>query len=467
MNKTLLLIIIDFLFLNLIALTQWDKLEVSRPPAPVGVTVAEDPGDTPTPQEEDLIAAMKQSLVAESSRRESLAAKLASTESVLIQREQNLSQIEAEKMRLQTVLSDTRENADQMQRQLVEALEDSTVNKAQMERLRRELEAKRAEAEKQQAEIVALEKAKAEARQKIEGLSVAVRVAEQEKLLLKETAETFKQQAQAERVEREKVQATTVKLAQGVGQLAEKSVELTREIRDNRPVNANVIFNDFLANRVDTFFTAYRKTFLGPVARDRDARTIFVTDGAQVYALLHMSETPFAIRESGVDWERLRVRFSAASGYQSEVGRIDFLSVDPRIVVLPVDATQVAALGVKVYRTAIDPFKFTEAVLINGGGAGYGEVTFKLDASQPGYVQVDNRLMKRLFGDFAPSKGDLVMSKTGELLGIMVNSDYCVLVNMFTVLRSINTGDDIKAQETGIVLDALTSRYRNLPVKLQ
>ena len=33
-----------------------------------------------------------------------------------------------------------------------------------------------------------------------------------------------------------------------------------------------------------------------------------------------------------------------------------------------------AALGVKVYPTALEPFKFPEAVLVNGGGKGYGEV---------------------------------------------------------------------------------------------
>jgi hypothetical protein len=51
-------------------------------------------------------------------------------------------------------------------------------------------------------------------------------------------------------------------------------------------------------------------------------------------------------------------------------------------------------------------------------------VGFKLDFSQPGFVRVDDRLFKRLFGDFAPSRGDLGLSKTGELLGISVIGDY-------------------------------------------
>jgi X-X-X-Leu-X-X-Gly heptad repeat protein len=478
MNKTLLLIIIDFLFLNLIALTQWEKLEVSRPPAPVGPEMAADPGDGPSPRDQDLVAAMQLSLADENSRREALAQKLAGTEealaetnAALTERERNLQRLAQEKSRLDSQLTESRQTATmlsaQIQRQLAQAARDASLSKEQMERLRKELEAKRAEAERQRNDIAQLEQQQEQAREKIEGLAVAVKVAEQEKQLLKDTAETFKQQAAAERDERVKVQATTVQLAEGVGQLAEKSGELTKEIRDNRPINANQLFNEFVANRVTTSFAAYRKTFLGPINRDTDARTILITDGDKIYALMHISDTPFSLRENGADWERLKVTFAKGPNYRSPVPRLDFLSLDPRIIAVPVEQAQAAALGVKIYQTALEPFKFPEAVLINGGGYGYGEVSFKLDAGQPGYVRVDNRLMKRLFGDFAPSKGDLVFSKTGELLGIMVNNDYCAVVNNFLPAGSLETGDDITAQETGAILDAMVARYRALPLRLQ
>ncbi len=125
------------------------------------------------------------------------------------------------------------------------------------------------------------------------------------------------------------------------------------------------------------------------------------------------------------------------------------------------------ALGAKAYPLAADPFKFPEAVLVNGGGKGYGEVGFKLDASQPGFVRVDNRIFKRIFGDFSPSRGDLVFSKTGELLGIMVNSDYCALLGNFTPAKTMKTGDDVKTQVTSQILDDLSARYRALPLPLQ
>lgn len=463
MNKTLLLILCDFLLLNLLALTRWEKAEpipAKRPPVPEMEANA-------ATKDQDLVAAMKQSLADEQATREQLAQKLASAETTLSVREQNLAEIQAEKAKLASTLLVTQRTAEDISRKFAAATQESSLTKEQLAKLQRELEEKQAEALRQEKAIAKLELQQGEARQRIEGLAVAVKVAEQEKVMLKETAETFKQQAVAERKEREKVQAVTVQLAQGVGQLAESSGQLTREIRDNRPVNANVLFNDYLANRVNTTFTANRPGFFGEIRRVREAQTVFVTDGRQVYALLHIADTPFSLLEPGADWTNLAIEFTRPPDYRSPTAAISFLSLDPRVVALPVDTSQVSSLGIKVYQLALEPVKFPEAVLINGGGKGYGEVGFKLDAAQPGYVRVDNRFFKRLFGDFAPSRGDLVLSKTGELLGLMVNSDYCALVNNFLPVQTIQTGDNVKAQSTGALLDNLAARYRALPFKLQ
>lgn len=463
MNKTLLLIICDFLLLNLLALTRWENAEPTRPNTP---PVPEMAANAQT-KDQDLVAAMRQSLTDEQSSRQQLTEKLSSAESTLAAREQNLAALQTEKNNLTITLSSTQKTADELGQKVAAATQEASMTKEQLAQLQRELEQKRADAERQQQALSGLEKQQAESRQRIEGLTVQVKVAEQEKQLLRETADTFKQQAQAERVEREKVQATTVQLAQGVGQLAEKSADLTKEIRDNRPINANVLFSDFLANRVRTTFTAVKPALFGQTNRTREAQTVFVTDGKDVYALLHLADTPFSLLEPGADWDKLTVEFSKPPSYRSMASEIRFLSIDPRVVAVPVTPAQVQAIGAKVYQTALEPFKFPEAVLINGGGKGYGEVGFKLDASQRGYVQVDNRLFKRLFGDFAPSRGDLVLSKTGELLGIMVNSDYCALVNNFLPSKTIATGDDVKAQQTSQILNDVTARYQGLPFKLQ
>ena len=467
MNKTLLLILCDFLLLNLLALTRWEKVEPARPKQPPVPELAANA----VSKEQDLVETMRQSLADEKSVRDQLAEKLSATDAALIAREQTLAAAQAEKLKLAAQLSDTQRTANDLGQRVATATQEATMTREQLAQLQRELAEKQAEADRQKAALAALEKQQAEerntARKQIETLTMAVVVGEQERKNLQEKAVELKTQVEAERTERVKAQETTTQLAQGVGQLAEKSGELTKEIRDNRPVNANVLFNDFLANRVTATFTAERKGFLGQVNRTKEASTVLVSDGRQIYALLHVADTVFSFGETGVDWEKFSIELSRASGNRGTAAVLQFLAQDPRIVVLPVDAVQAAALGAKVYPLAVDPVKFPDAVLISGGGKGYGEVGFKLDASQPGFVRVDNRIFKRLFGDFAPSRGDLVFSKTGELLGIMVNSDYCAVLKDFTPVTSIRTGSDVLAQHTGLLLDSLSSRVLALPLKLQ
>ena len=470
MNKTLLLILCDFLLLNLLALTRWEKAEPPRPRQP---PVPELAANAVT-KDQDLVETMRLSLADEQKTRDELAQKLSAADTALAAREQSLTQLQSERAKLAqekdaaaSALASTQKTAQDLQQKVASATQEATMTKEQLAQLQRALAEKQAEAERQKQALATLEQAHAEARKQIEGLTMAVVVAEQEKKNLRETADALKTQVQAERTERIKVQEATAQLATGVGQLAEKSGELTKEIRENRPINANVLYNDFQANRVTATFAATRKGLFGQVNRQTEANTVLVTDGRQIYALLHVSETPFSLSENASDWEKLNIQLAHGVGMHSTPTEVRFLAQDPRVVVLPISVADATAMGAKVYPLAADPFKFPEAVLIDGGGRGYGEVGFKLDPTQPGFVRVDNRLFKRIFGDFAPKRGDLVFSKTGEFLGLMVNNDYCAVVKDFAAFKTITPGDDIKSQATGAKLDAIVSRIRSLPVNLQ
>ncbi len=470
MNKTLLLIICDFLLLNLLALTRWEKAE---PPRLTQAPVPELAANAVT-KDQDLVETMRQSLADESTQRNQLAQKLAANDAALAAREQSLTAALAEKNALATEKSTLASSLTESQRSLADlgkrvaaATQEVTMTKEQLAQLHRDLADKQAEADRNRSALAARQKDLEDANKKINGLYTMVAVAEEQKKNFENSAKELQVQVQTERQERAKVQETATQLAQGVGQLAEKSGELTTEIRSNRPINANVIFNDFLANRVSTTFSATRKGIFSPNVRTKEAPTVLITDGRQIYALLHVADTVFSLSEVGDNWEKFAIEFARPPFYRSAAANLQFLAHDPRVLVIPVEASQAAALGAKVYPLASEPFKFPEAVLISASGKGYGEVGFKLDASEPNFVRVDNRFFKRLFGDFAPSRGDLVFSKTGELLGIMVNSDYCALLKDFTPVRTLRTGNDILAQQTGALLDDLGNRVRSLPQKLQ
>lgn len=463
MNKTLLLIMCDFMLLNLLALTRWEKAEPTH--TQLETAAPRSAANAPAVNA-DMVELMRVSLEDEKASREQLAAQLSSVQGSLSEREKNLAALASQKAQVENTLAATQSSAKELESRYTASVQEAFMSKEQLAKMQRELEERKAEAERQKAELARLERTNAEARQRIENLNVAVRVAEQEKQLIAQNLTEAKQQVEVERLERVKVQEQTVQLTQGVGQLAEKSGELSQEIRGNRPINPNLIFTEFLANRVQTKLAARRRSVFGSTVKDKDAQTVLVSDGNRVYALMHMSDTPFALSDVPTDYDQVTGRLVRGT-FNAPLAELQFLQLDPRIVVAPIDASLAALMGAKIYQLAKEPFKFPDAVLVRADDGRYGETPFRIDASSASYVKLDNRIVTRLFGEIAPKRGDLVFSKTGELIGLMVNSDYCAVLGNFAPAYTLKTGDGAPEPKISVILGEAYTRLQRLPVRLQ
>jgi predicted nucleic acid-binding Zn-ribbon protein len=479
MNRTLLLILCDFLLLNLLALTRWEKVDeqlVSAEVVPVGTA----DGRRPDLADTDLLAALNLSLEEERQMRDALGAELENTRQTLESRDETLEEREARLARLQVDLEKQERDLENATRQVTESqldinaladrlsrtTEEATAERIRALRLQEELAAQQAEARTLAGSVRQLEEEKAVANSEIRSLETRVEVVETERTFLRENITSLEDEIEAVREEKMHLQQQTGVLAEGVTQLAERSAVLTEEIRSNTPINANTLFYEFLDNRVLGSFRAVRSNFFGPVTRETDSRTVLAGDGERVFVLFHVDQTVFARKDSGADWESLSGSLTRGSA-SMPVESIGFLARDGRIAVVEVDPDHAQALGTKVYLTALEPFKFEEAVLVNGEGKYYGETAFKVDPQTPGYVMMESRIISRMFGEFSPSTGDLVFSKTGELLGIMVNRRYCALIENFRTVGSISFGTDIADQQTSEMLEALKARIAALPEPLR
>ena len=94
-------------------------------------------------------------------------------------------------------------------------------------------------------------------------------------------------------------------------------------------------------------------------------------------------------------------------------------------------------------------------------------IDFKIDLNTPKYVKLDRSLLRGLFGKFNPSRGDLVFSRTGELLGIMVNSTYCLMIHNFAAAATLQFGPDVRGEHTGSTLSQFYFNVFNMPLRLQ
>ena len=462
MNKTLLLIMCDFMLLNLLALTRWEKAEPSH--TQLESAAPRSAANAPAINA-DMVELMRVSLEDEKNSRAQLAGQLSATQGTLSEKEKNLVALQQQKGQLEGALTATQNSARELEKRYSAASQDAFLSKEQLAKLQRELEERRAEAERQQAELARMERQNAEARQRIENLNVAVRVAEQEKHLIAQNLTEAKRQVEVERLERAKVQEQTTQLTQGVTQLAEKSGELRQEIRENRPINTNLIFSEFLANRVNSTLTARRPGLFTPTVKDKDTQTILVSDGNRVYALMHLNDTPFTLSEIPIDYDQVSGRLTRGT-FNAPIIELQFLRLDPRVIVVPIDASLAARLGAKIYQLAKEPFKFPDAVLVRADDGRYGDTPFRIDQSNSDYVKLDNRISTRLFGEIAPKRGDLVFSKTGELIGIMVNSDFCAVLGNFTPAFTLKTGETPEPK-TSVILGDVQTRLSRLPIKLQ
>ena len=405
MNKTLLLILCDFLLLNLLALSRWDRTEPPTAPAAATRTAS---------AQDDVVAALRLSLEEEKANREKLAQDLATTRDESRSRAAVLDQARVRTTELSERLQKTEQEATRLAQQ------------AQMEteRSRAALETARAEAE-------SLRQAKEKLRTEADALRSQLTVAEVQARSSEEKAKLTAASLRQAEEEKKKLIEQNQSLSQGVSQLAEKSGQITREIREYRPVAPNALYAGYLDRRATVRLMAERPSAQGQRVRRTESRAILLTDGTRTAALVPLSQTPFDLGDAEGSWDSLTgtLTLPPPTNFPQPLPNLESLQgSDPRLLLAPVPLALVEKHPELAYRIASDPFRFPKAFLISPSGKGYGECSFKLEPSFPGYLEMDSRFLNRLQGEYAPEAGDIVLSLNGEFLGVMINDRFCALV---------------------------------------
>lgn len=476
MNRTILIVICDFLLVTLVAFSNFDAEEGPKAETRVATTPKDVGGSA------DMVGTLKIALEDEKQSRDKLTQDLRAQEQAVAERERRIKefqtnlrkteeqakQIEQQRLALAQEFASVQTNLKDVQSRLTAAGNENAVSQEKLQQLGADLKRREQEALALQQKLSDTEKAAQATLAEKQLIAARLQVSEAEKNLTREQVAELRTTVAAEREDKAKLHAHATTLATNVAKLAQKSGELTQEIRDHRALAPNAIFSHFLTNRLSARFEATRSGLFGrDVTKAKASQSALFSDGTQIYALFHVDDTPLTIWNPGTDWSKFTTVLQRGAVAYSGV-RISFLAQDPRVLVVPVGEPQAREYGVKVYKAAADPYKFQEAVIVGATAGYYGECKFQLDQSTPAqYVKVDRSLLKGLFGQFNPSRGDLVFTKTGELLGIMVNGEYCATLYKVTPTRTIQLGDDVAKQQTGQMLAQLYDRIFQMPLKLQ
>ena len=232
-------------------------------------------------------------------------------------------------------------------------------------------------------------------------------------------------------------------------EIAQKAHEEALRQLGDKPINANMMATLYSQNHVD-FATRATRAFSKP---NLTTKTVLIEvmeydsntrkNLPYVHAITHVKETPLRIAANAIGWKETYGALSKERGATQNLHHVRFLESDPRIIIAPVgppNSVQVKALGVKPYKLAKKPFKFSKAFIMKKDGRKFGEVIFQMDPKNRGYVKLDKGFIRSIMGEFNPTQGDLVFSQTGELLGIMANSKYCHIIGKVTPAAAVMFG---------------------------
>jgi hypothetical protein len=478
MNRSILIVICDFLLVSLLAFSTIDITKLAKPGGSPVLALNQQTNRVSSRQ--DLGTVMSLALQEERKNRDALVGELSRTRQTVGRREQDIQNVQAQLRAREEQAARLQAEQAQLQSQETNLLGQVAEAKANIDNLNQQLrtitvesvisrekraaveDQARKEAEKEQE----LQRQLADLQHNNESL-MAERGTLATQLQLSEASNrmAFGQVSQLQdevSVQRQQ----NAKLSQGVTELATKSSELVKEIRENRALAPNEIFDDFVTNRLLASFYGLKAGAFGESSKYKQAQTVLVTDGTNTFAVCHVQDTPLTLWTPGTQWQELSGTLAKGPGVL-QIQSIAFNSIDPRIVMIPVSDSAVRASGAKVYRLSPDPYKFQNAVVVGTQEDYYGESNFQIDLTVPQYLKMDHSSLRALLGRFNPSAGDLVLSKTGTLLGIMANNNYCVLIRGFTPTASLRFGPDGRNQPTAKTLSGLYAVVAEMPYKLQ
>jgi len=469
MNRSILIVICDFFLLSLLAFSTPDLNRVAQNSAPMVLNLA----TNQVTGRQDLGDVMRLALDQERKNRDALLAELAKFQQTVSDRSREITNVQAQLRQAEQLETRLHEQETNLQGQVA-------IAQTNIATLTQQLQASREETARAEEQRVKLE---AEVRKQLERAGVlegqlaglqqsnqliqADRVALNTQLQITEAArQNALEKATQLQGEVETQRMVNVKLADSVSTLAAQSTNLAQEIRDNRALTPNEIFEQLATNRVMASFYGLKRGIFGiDSSKYKQTRILLATDGTNTVAISHVQDTLLSLW-SPSQWEDL----SGTLVHDMAVFPIDSISFsqqDPRAVLIPVTPAQVRSLGCVAYRIAQDPFKFQDAVVAGTQDNYYGECKFQMDTETPGYLKMDQSSIKGLFGKFNPSSGDLVLSKSGELLGLMVNKNYCLVLRSLKPGVQLRFGWETDTPQTTQMFSDLYGIVAKMPFRLQ
>lgn len=493
MNRTLILIIADFLLLSLLALARFEPSPKESRQSQQMTEEARQEQLTQTEQE-DLLEILQMTLDEERKSRSKVketlkekekalnqkqkaleekkkrAEKLAEEKAQLEKQRNELQKTAKEKEKIESEYKQTRQKLQQAQQaraELSESLTEaktSSVTAQQREKmLESELQERKEELQQIQKQLEETQSGKKVAELQKQRMETELKVKETEKAMLRETLELSKDQLETAQKEKKQLRETAQKLATNVGDLAQSQSRISDEIKEMQPMSFNQIHELFSMNRMLVTLSMQKTGLIGTSSSSQQLQTVPVElpDG-NPYLLVHREE-------AGLDTPSLitlDITLSRADGQTYQPSSIKFLKEDPRILAIPVPQKAIEGNVLDAFPLSENPLRFPKAVAI-GPGDRFGEVLMKQHRQRLNYFKRDSKLFTNAPGEVTARQGFHVFDKTGRFMGLMINSRYTMHLEEGDTLDTLNVGDNFSPNQWKKTHQTIDRRLKKLPSELR
>jgi len=243
-----------------------------------------------------------------------------------------------------------------------------------------------------------------------------------------------------EKTEKEQIQKHAEALAVGVGDLAVTQEKISKDVQQLRPLTASEIFEKVKFNALDIQIEYDRQGIFGINKYADNHKSVLIRSNGEYWVAMNSSLTVLdGEPKNFVPPQGLNVKVSFKEN-SFKASSIFSLKEDPRILLVKVPNEFAEKNLAETFEKSQDPFRFQDSIIIEPRRFYYGQVSFQINRTSPVHADIDSSLFAVLLGEFSPSSGDLVFSRSGDMIGIMASSSKAVLFRTFTTKDELQLG---------------------------
>ena len=358
-----------------------------------------------------------------------------------------------ERIALEKKIGDMKE-IDSASRMKLEAVQNELrQNKERLEQLQTESESLKSENKAIEAEKQAL--------------ATRLEVASTKTQIYEENIKRYQALVDIEKTEKAKIREHAETLAVGVNQLAEQQQKLNSNVKDLRPKTSSEIFEFVKSRFVKVVFAYTRRGLFGKSESFIELRALPIEIAGKIWIVFDASETviaPSPHQYYPPDTLSVSVQGKA---FRFQPNSIQSIAEDPRLLAIEVPQEFIDKEKIEPLTRPENFFAYSDCVVINPSKFYYGQIPFRADFKNPTYAKLDVGLIQSVFGEFAPASGDIVMTRSGNIIGAMIDGSLALIFKTITPLDTLALGNNYTEQSASAFVKINSEKLKKLPLSLK